>query len=145
MKIKIMAIASAVALVLGLSLGASAEELRSLRGDAVNQPDKVPDVYRVEEGNRLPRSYRQQPPLVPHTVDKYEIDLRVNQCLRCHEWPYSDQERAPKISDAHYMDRNGVRQDHVNGNRYICTQCHVPQADTKPLVKNRFQPAPPAQ
>lgn len=116
-------------------------DVRALRETPVNSPDKAPDVYKVQDGVKLERAYRQQPPLVPHTVEKYEIDKKVNQCLRCHEWPYSDQEKAPKISDAHYVDRNGVRQDTVNGNRYICTQCHVPQSDAKPLVENKFKPA----
>ena len=42
------------------------------------------------------------PPLIPLRVDKYEIDLKVNQCLRCHDWPYNVQENATKISETHY-------------------------------------------
>ncbi len=144
MKTKIMAIAVALGLALGLGMGSAvyaAEDFKDLRGAPVNTPDKAPEVYKVQDGVKLERAYRQQPPLVPHTVEKYEIDLKVNQCLRCHEWPYSDQEKAPKISDLHYIDRNGVRQDTVNGNRYVCTQCHVPQVDAKPLVENKFRPA----
>jgi len=141
-KTTIMAVAVALGLALGMGPGAAgAEEVKDLRGAAVSTPDKAPDVYRVQDGVHHERAYRQQPPLVPHAVDKYEIDLKVNQCLRCHEWPYSDQERAPKISDLHYLDRDGVRQDTVNGNRYVCTQCHVPQVDAKPLVENHFKPA----
>jgi len=136
-KTKIMAVAVALGLALGLGLGpqnVGAEELKGLRGQAVTAPDKAPEAYKVQDGVKHERAY-------PHQTDKYEIDLKVNQCLRCHEWPYSDQEKAPKISDLHYIDRNGVRQDTVNGNRYVCTQCHVPQVDAKPLVENKFQPA----
>ncbi|WP_245644158.1 nitrate reductase cytochrome c-type subunit [Magnetospirillum moscoviense] len=143
-KIKIMAIAVALGLALGQVAGfkdAVAADVRALRDSPVSAPDKAPDVYKVQDGVKHERAYRQQPPLVPHATEKYEIDLKVNQCLRCHEWPYSDQEKAPKISDLHYIDRNGVRQDTVNGNRYFCTQCHVSQVDAKPLVENKFQPA----
>lgn len=136
-----MAIAIALGLALGQMGGAAADDVKSLRDSAASAPDKAPDIYKVQDGVKLERAYRQQPPLVPHATEKYEIDLKVNQCLRCHEWPYSDQEKAPKISDLHYIDRNGVRQDTVNGNRYVCTQCHVPQVDAKPLVENKFQPA----
>ena len=139
MKKVIMAIAIALSMV--FSLGTQAADVKALRDSAVSAPDKAPEVYKVQDGVKLERAYRQQPPLVPHAIDKYEIDLKVNQCLRCHEWPYSDQEKAPKISDLHYIDRNGVRQDTVNGNRYICTQCHVSQVDAKPLVENNFKPA----
>ncbi|MBI3444813.1 MAG: nitrate reductase cytochrome c-type subunit [Magnetospirillum sp.] len=144
MKTKIKAIALALALALGLSftaLGVVAAEVQALRHSGAAEPDQAPGIYKVTEGAKLERAYRQQPPLVPHPTDKYEIDVKVNQCLRCHEWPYSDQEKAPKISDLHYIDRNGVRQDTVNGNRYFCKQCHVPQNDAKPLVENKFQAA----
>jgi cytochrome c-type protein NapB len=143
-KTKIKAIALALALALGLGVtgwGVTAGEVQALRHSDASEPDQAPAIYKVMEGTRHERAYRQQPPLVPHTTDKYEIDLKVNQCLRCHEWPYSDQEKAPKISDLHYIDRNGIRQDVVNGNRYFCKQCHVPQNDAKPLVDNKFQAA----
>lgn len=139
MKTTIMAIAVALSLAFGASVQAA--DVKALRDTAVSEPDKAPEVYKVQDGVKHDRAYRQQPPLVPHLTDKYEIDLKVNQCLRCHEWPYSDQEKAPKISDLHYIDRNGIRQDNVNGNRYFCTQCHVSQVDAKPLVENKFQPA----
>lgn len=138
-KTKIMAIA--VALGLAFGMGAVAEEVKSLRGTAADAPDAAPEIHRVQQGLKLERAYRQQPPLVPHEVEKYQVDLKVNQCLRCHEWPYSDQEKAPKISDAHYVDRSGARQDTVDGTRYFCAQCHVPQVDAKPLVDNKFTPA----
>lgn len=141
MKTKIMAIAVALGLALGHVAGVQAGDVKALRETAASAPDKAPDIYKVQDGVKHERAYRQQPPLVPHATEKYEIDLKVNQCLRCHEWPYSDQEKAPKISDLHYIDRNGIRQDNVNGNRYFCTQCHVAQVDAKPLIENKFQPA----
>ncbi len=30
--------------------------------------------------------------------------------------------------------------DTVSNTRYSCTQCHAPQSDNKPLVKNIFEP-----
>ena len=39
------------------------------------------------------------------------------------------------------MNRDGVALDQVSRARWFCTQCHVPQEDTKPLVQNIFQPA----
>jgi len=140
-KSKIIGIAWALVIALGIGMSSAvfAEELRPLGG--LGASDNAAPIYPVIEGVKLERAYRQQPPLVPHPVDKYEIDLKVNQCLRCHEWPYSDQERAPKISDNHYLNRDGLRQDTITGNRYFCRQCHVAQVDAKPLVANRFLPA----
>lgn len=116
-------------------------EVRSLRGTDANVEDAAPDTYRVQDGVTLDRAYRQQPPLVPHQVEKYEIDLKVNQCTRCHEWPNSDKEKTVKMSDFHYIDQDGIRRDVVDGRRYFCLTCHVPQVDAKPLVDNEFRAA----
>jgi len=119
-----------------------AEELKSLRGDlAVEENNPAPDIFNVREGQQLGRAYRQQPPLIPHKIEKYEIDLKVNQCLRCHDWPNNTRENAPKVSETHYVDRQGNRLDQVAGTRWFCTQCHVPQTDALPLVDNGFKPA----
>ncbi len=48
---------------------------------------------------------------------------------------------APKVSETHYLDRNGVALDQVARSRWFCKQCHVPQADARPLVDNTFKSA----
>ncbi|MTJ83547.1 MAG: nitrate reductase cytochrome c-type subunit; periplasmic nitrate reductase electron transfer subunit [Telmatospirillum sp.] len=118
------------------------EPLRALRGNVAGEdPDPVPPLFPVREAGRYDRAFLDQPPMIPHRVDKYEIDLKVNQCLRCHDWPDNVREKAPLISVSHYYDRAGTKQDKVAGQRWFCTQCHAPQVDAKPLVTNRFQPA----
>lgn len=128
--------------MMGVGSIASAQEVQSLRGPVgIDETGENPDVFRLDDGNRFTKNYRQQPPLIPHKVDKYEIDLKVNQCLRCHDWPGNVQNRAPKISETHYFDRNGVALDRVSRNRWFCNQCHVPQTDAPALVGNTFEPA----
>jgi cytochrome c-type protein NapB len=125
-----------------LVASADAQELRSLRGPtAIDETATAPDVYRVDESGRVERNYRQQPPLIPHRTDKYQIDIKLNQCLRCHDWPGNVESGAPKISETHYVDRNGVALDQVARTRWFCNQCHVPQANAPPLVRNTFEPA----
>ena len=46
--------------------------------------------------------------------------------------------RAIAISPTHYVDRDGHQLADVSPRRFFCTQCHVPQADAKPLVTNTF-------
>ena len=138
----------AIALVATMVPGAAtvgAVELKSLRGDVgIEELDSASaEAFRFTEGQRMERAYRQQPPLIPHAIDKYEIDLKVNQCLRCHDWPYNVKENAPKVSETHYTARDGTRLDTVAGTRWFCTQCHVPQADAQPLVENTFEPVKP--
>lgn len=134
----------ALALLAGTIVAAAAlgQEPKSLRGDAaVDEPDAAPGVFRQETGGPMERAYRQQPPLIPHRIAGYEIDLKVNKCLSCHDWPNNVREGAPKISETHYKDRDGVMLDHVARTRWFCTQCHVPQANAPSLVGNSFRNA----
>jgi cytochrome c-type protein NapB len=45
------------------------------------------------------------------------------------------------IGISHYLTRDNVTLGSLSPRRYFCTQCHVPQADTKPLVGNTFKDA----
>lgn len=116
--------------------------LQSLRGaTALDEGNDVPEILRQDTGRRFEKAYRQQPPLIPHKIEKYQINLKVNQCMRCHDWPYNARENAPKISETHYKNRDGVALDKVARTRWFCTQCHVPQSDASALISNTFKPA----
>ncbi|MDV7338292.1 nitrate reductase cytochrome c-type subunit [Terasakiella sp. A23] len=123
-----------------LMSSAMAGNVNSLRGDlGIAENNKAAEINKVMEGSRFPQNYRQQPPLIPHKIEKYQINLKVNQCMRCHNWQYAAKEGAPKISETHYQDhRTGKPLDDVVPGRWFCTQCHVPQVDAKPLVDNTF-------
>ena len=130
------------AVTLPLGAGAQETEIQSLRGEtAIDEDNAAPDIKRQAVDDRFARAYRQQPPLIPHKIDKYQVNLKVNQCLRCHDWPYNVDEGAPKVSETHYVDRNGVSLDKVTSSRWFCTQCHVPQFKARALVPNTFRSA----
>jgi len=93
-------------------------------------------VMNVEGG--IERSYKQQPPMVPHAVDTYTIDLKNNGCLKCHSEATYEKEKAPKIGDSHYVGRDGKVHKTLSSRRYFCTQCHVAQENVEPLVTNKF-------
>lgn len=116
--------------------------VKPLRDLPMTDVGTAPDVLKqsVPPGG-FGRAYRQQPPLIPHKVEGYQITTENNACMGCHDWPGNTRVNAPKISETHYVDRQGVRLDKVAGTRYFCQQCHVPQADAKPLVNNSFQNA----
>ncbi|MGM0701564.1 MAG: nitrate reductase cytochrome c-type subunit [Pseudomonadota bacterium] len=127
-----------VSLMASLAWG---EEMESLRGaKPLDAGDLPPQVHRIEEGERYARNYVQQPPLVPHEVERYQIDTRANRCLSCHSWANHRRELAPKVSRTHFQDRDGNDQSNISSRYYFCNQCHVPQADAKPLIDNLFQP-----
>ncbi|MBZ0128843.1 MAG: nitrate reductase cytochrome c-type subunit [Rhodobacteraceae bacterium] len=123
----------------GLAVAQSAGiPLQSLRGAGVDEQVAVQDNFRLDE-KRFVRSYRQQPPLVPHSIDQYQIDLSANQCLGCHDWANAGNRGAPTLSMTHYLDRDNNQLDRVSGTRWFCNQCHVPQADAPELIGNTFQ------
>lgn len=116
--------------------------VKSLRDAPLTESGAVPDVARQSTPTAgFGREYRQQPPLIPHKVDGYEVNVDNNRCLACHDWPANTRYGAPKVSETHYVDRQGARLDKVSGARYFCMQCHVVQDDARPLVGNSFQNA----
>lgn len=131
------------AAVPAMTLEAQTLEPQSLRGDTpMEEAAPAPEVKQQNvDPNRFSRAYRQQPPLIPHKIDRYQINVKVNQCLRCHDWPYNVEEGAPKVSETHYIDRDGVALDRVARTRWFCNQCHVPQVNAQSLVDNSFKSA----
>jgi cytochrome c-type protein NapB len=87
---------------------------------------------------REARSYPEQPPIIPHTIEAYQLDANVNQCLSCHARSRTGESQAPMVSITHFMDRDGQFLASVSPRRYFCVQCHVPQHAVKVPVVNRF-------
>jgi cytochrome c-type protein NapB len=132
------------AIVLSSLLGAAqAEPVQSLRGATpIDAPENTPSMTRWERDHApIARDFVHQPPLIPHTIEGYTVNLKVNKCLTCHSWSNYQQSKATKISQTHFKDRDGNDLSNVSARRYFCTQCHVPQADAQPLVENTFKPA----
>jgi len=122
------------------------DELHHLRKNQMTEEDEAPALLEYQgkapgAQGRIPRSFAQQPPLIPHSIEGYVIDLKINICLACHDRPSYQATKAPKIGDSHYRDREGKELKHISMGRYNCTQCHEPQENAQPLVGNTFQPA----
>ena len=114
------------------------------------------------------RSYENAPPLIPHSVDGLlPITIKNNACLGCHMPDVAKSMGATPIPESHFTDfrpKTEVKDGKIikdgkavkntsdvkvakfkklkklNPARYNCSQCHVPQANVKPLVKNNFKP-----
>ncbi len=129
-------------LVLGMTVLINAEELTSLRGsqplDEASQT--VEKKVWAKDGEVISRNYVQQPPLIPHKIKGYQINLQYNKCMSCHSWSKYKASGATKISQTHFKDRDGNDLAKVSARRYFCNQCHVPQASVKPIVENTFKP-----
>jgi nitrate reductase (cytochrome), electron transfer subunit len=140
-----LTLATIVATVIGC---ASTAAPVSMRGAAVNASDRAPEAKAysektpgVGEQKLISRTFLTQPPLVPHTVDKYvPITLEDNGCLECHVTDELRGKKLPKMGESHFS--KTVKQSDgtpaVEMSRYQCDSCHVPQVDAKPLVDNAF-------
>lgn len=87
---------------------------------------------------RQVRNFPEQPPVIPHAIESYQIDANVNQCLSCHARARTGDSQAPMVSITHFMDRDGQFLGSVSPRRYFCNQCHVPQHPNKAPVANHF-------
>jgi len=108
-----------------------------------NYPEQFPGASNV-----LPRAYLNAPPQIPHNIESFlPVGKDHNICLQCHDRPDQQgtvaEHQPTPIPASHYTDLR-FAPDKVTrsliGARYICTQCHVPQAQAKALVNNSFNP-----
>ncbi|MCW8348607.1 nitrate reductase cytochrome c-type subunit [Vibrio sp. ZSDZ65] len=114
--------------------------VESLRGASELEDTRPADDFKKYPRDQVIESdYVYQPPLVPHQIRGYEVSLNANKCLACHSWKNAKEMGATKISVTHYMNREDAVLADVSPRRYFCLQCHVPQADAKPLVGNDFE------
>ena len=103
---------------------------------AESTPPPIPKS--VNDDQRKTRNYPMQPPLIPHQIDNYQVDLRFNKCMDCHGRTRTQESGAPMVSVTHFQDRDGNMLGEISPRRYFCTGCHVPQTDARVPVKNTF-------
>ena len=116
--------------------------IQSLRGNnPLQNVSKHPEIKRLQtDRGPIDRQFVQQPPLIPHSIKGYRINLKFNKCLTCHSWANARDSGSTKISLTHFTGRDGRDLANVSASRYFCVQCHVTQKDAKPLVDNQFKP-----
>lgn len=135
---KLAILLAASAFLMGGALAQN--QVSTLRGPAdlaeSNKPQAIPKV--VNSDLKQVRNYPEQPPLIPHKIDNYEIDIKVNQCLQCHQRRAVEITQAPMVSVTHFIGRDGQVLAEISPRRYFCTQCHIVQTDTRLLLENTF-------
>ena len=139
----VLGVVGTMLLVMGVNVQATGTTvIKSLRGDTPLTEEPHAPTLKDPPKDHAPeaRNYLHQPPLIPHTIRDYNITRTHNKCMECHSWQRYREFGATKISMTHFKDRSGTDLANVSPLRYFCTQCHVPQTDTKPLVGNTFRP-----
>lgn len=102
------------------------------------EQEAPPMQRQVTDDVRVMRNYPDQPPVIPHSIEGYALDLNANKCMSCHARRFTEQSQAPMISVTHYQDRDGNTLGGLAPRRYPCLSCHVPQTTARPLVENMF-------
>lgn len=131
-----------LAVCLSLPVCSAADQtVRSLRGNNdIANLSATPKINKWLDTEPFDRQYIYQPPLIPHSTKGYVINKKFNKCLTCHSWANAKESGATKVSLTHFTNRDGHGLANISAARYFCTQCHVPQADVKPLIENTFMP-----
>lgn len=124
------------------------EPLVSMRGTEVSADDKAPDQKPYSERSPgagspqlIPRTYAQQPPMIPHAIEKYEpITQKDNDCVDCHISDQLNGNKMPRMGESHFSKtrKEPDGSPAVDMARWQCLGCHVPQVDAPALVENRF-------
>lgn len=140
-----LALATLIASIIGC---ASTSGPAPMRGAGVTAPDRAPEVKvyaskvpGVGEQNLIERTFVGQPPVVPHDIEKYiPITIEENACLECHVTDELRGKPMPKMGKSHFSASKKEKDGSpaIEMSRFQCDTCHVPQADTQPLVTNRF-------
>jgi len=119
---------------------AAAQTFSALRGSTPLDQEGPADPMTPEQNSsvREPRNYPEQPPLIPHSTEGYEVSAQANKCLSCHARTRIRESQAPMISITHFSDRDGQFLASISPRRYFCTQCHVPQHNVQLPVANDF-------
>ena len=129
-----------LAICAGLPSAAIADDpIATLRNWVINKEPTPPPTPKVSNTDlRRVRNYPEQPPVIPHSIRGYQIDLNSNKCLLCHSRKATELSQAPMVSVTHFMDRDGQVLASVSPRRFFCTQCHVTQLNVRPLIGNTF-------
>ena len=108
-------------------------------------------------GNELmPTSYADAPPQIPHSVvGLMPVTAKSNICVGCHVQPDNVGKEVAKglpvpVPASHYArpafgkaeaGLAATASKELSGARFVCTQCHRPQATVDPLVQSNFDTA----
>jgi cytochrome c-type protein NapB len=129
------------------SEGLSEEDIglrnKSLYDEQEVQPAKgIYPTLTPGESKRFSRAFENSPPLIPHDLTgMLPISETNNMCKGCHMPEIAKGIGAIPVPKTHLMDMDTGRDlgGKLDGARFNCMQCHVPQVKLPTPVKNIFE------
>lgn len=158
---RICAVLTIVLVALALGIGASVadekkhkskhdkhEEELGIRHETLYDETKVKPAHgeygKAEPGKSklLGRAFENSPPLIPHDLTgMLPVAETNNACLNCHMPDHAKALGATPLPKSHFVDMDTGKdlQGQLDGKRYPCMQCHVPQVNIPEPIKNTFR------
>ncbi len=127
---------------------ARSEEEIGLRKEMLYDETKVKPAHgeygKAEPGKskRLGRAFENSPPLIPHDLTgMLPLAETYNVCLNCHMPEHAGALGATPMPKSHFFDIDTGKdlKGVLDGKRYPCLQCHVPQVNIPEAIKNTFK------
>ena len=90
----------------------------------------------------LGRAFENSPPLIPHDLTgMLPVVESNNACLNCHMPEHATALGATPLPKSHFFDIDTGKdlKGVLDGKRYPCMQCHVPQVNIPEAIKNTFK------
>lgn len=124
------------------------EEEIGIRKDTLYDEDKVKPAHgeysRSEPGKskKFERAFENSPPLIPHDLTgMLPIAETNNICLSCHMPEHARGLGATPIPKSHFVKLSTGKDlgSKLDGERYFCMECHVPQVNIPEPIKNTFK------
>jgi nitrate reductase (cytochrome), electron transfer subunit len=149
--ITIIILTLAVALAAGIADAqqkAKSEEEIGLRSAPLTDESKEMPAHgeygKAEAGKSKPlgRAFENSPPLIPHDLTgMLPIAETNNACLNCHMPEQATALGATPMPKSHFFDIDTGKdlKGQMDGKRYFCMQCHVPQVNIPEAIKNTFR------
>lgn len=152
MKTTMMALLAATAVTLSYGTLQAAEDARKDDQMGLSKTsvfdDPTPEVFQYPQtepsaAQALPRAYIGAPPQVPHKIAVFmPITRGKNLCITCHDKPAligaaKSRGIAAPMPESHYHKADNGKLE-FSDTRYVCVQCHTPQAEVKDLIGNTF-------
>ena len=127
---------------------AKSEDEIGLRHEPLSDETKEMPAHgeygKAEAGKSKPlgRAFENSPPLIPHDLTgMLPVDETNNACLNCHMPEHAAALGATPLPKSHFFDIDTGRdlKGVLDGKRYPCMQCHVPQVNIPEAIKNTFK------
>jgi len=149
----LMAVVTAAMILLTSSAGFAdkkekSEEDLGIRKESLYEEEKVKpghgEYSKTEPGKskKIERAFENSPPLIPHDLTgMLPIAETNNMCLNCHMPDVAKSLGATALPKSHFVDTDTGKNlgGKLDGKRYGCMQCHVPQVNIPEPIKNQFK------